>query len=248
MVRRILQAMELSPEDSVLEIGPGKGALTGHLVRRVKKLLLVEKDPALSEEMSFRLQDHDNIEVINQDFLTMPWEEVKARLGENFKVISNLPYQAATAILIRLLKNVQPNSIMVLMFQKEVADRLLGKPHTKDYGSLTIFTQIFARVRVLFEVPPYAFRPPPRVMSTVLKFKLREEALLNSVELEEFESLLRAGFSHRRKMLRQNLRHFFSQQSAQDIEGRLQAVEASPKARAEELSVEQWLKMYRSSG
>jgi 16S rRNA (adenine1518-N6/adenine1519-N6)-dimethyltransferase len=245
VVHRILKALELASQDHILEIGPGKGALTGPLAGAAQKLLLIEKDPMLAEQVREKFQGRQEVQVSCDDFLELPWERITETLGDNFKVVSNLPYQAATANLVRLLRHMHPGSLMVLMFQKEVADRLSAVPHTKSYGSLTVFTQIFADVRPVTEVPPAAFRPPPRVESTVLKFKFHPRPLVSLDQLPRFERLLSAGFSHRRKMLRQNLRKYFPEESASQVEGRLQAVAAAPTARAEELSTAQWIRLFR---
>jgi 16S rRNA (adenine1518-N6/adenine1519-N6)-dimethyltransferase len=237
--------LELSPTDKVLEIGPGKGALTGTLARRVGHLLLVEKDPALAETVRGHFTQEAPVEVLTADFLEIPFEEITSRLGKDFKVVSNLPYQSATAILQRLLLHLAPGTILVLMFQKEVGDRLMAEPFCKDYGSLSIFTQILSKGRVLFNVPPKAFRPPPQVESVVLKLKVRPIPLISREELPIFEQWVRTGFAHRRKMLRQNLKPCFAGETAGAIEDRLKKVGASPGARAEELSVEQWLELYK---
>jgi 16S rRNA (adenine1518-N6/adenine1519-N6)-dimethyltransferase len=244
-IQRILQALELSGSENVLEIGPGKGALTGSLARRAGRLLLVEKDPFLAEVVQQHFSSEDSVEILTADFLELPFEEITTRLGREFRVVSNLPYQAATAILQRLLLNVSPGTRLVLMFQKEVGDRLLAGPGTKDYGSLSIFTQVLAKGKVLFEITPMAFRPPPQVDSVVVKLKVRDQPLVAMEELPKFESLTRAGFAHRRKMLRQNLKTCFTGETAEAIEQRLKAVGASPGARAEELSVEQWVELYK---
>lgn len=244
-VHRILQALELGPGDKVLEIGPGKGALTGPLLHRAGQVLLVEKDPFLAQWVSEHLKGRGNAEIMTADFLELPWEEITRRLGREFKVVSNLPYQAATAILQKLLHHLNPGAILVLMFQKEVGERLLAKPSTKDYGSLSVFTQVLARGRELFEISPMAFRPPPQVDSVVLKLKMRAVPLIPREETKELETLLRAGFGHRRKMLRQNLKSVFAGETASDIEARLNALGASGTARAEELSVEQWVELYK---
>jgi 16S rRNA (adenine1518-N6/adenine1519-N6)-dimethyltransferase len=244
-VHRILQALELSPTDKVLEIGPGKGALTGPLAHRVGQLLLVEMDPWLAEAVRGHFSPEDPVEVLVGDFLQLHFSEITSRLGKDFKVVSNLPYQSATAILQRLLLQLPPATILVLMFQKEVGNRLLAGPGSKDFGSLSVFTQVLSKGRVLFEVPPKAFRPPPQVDSVVLKLKVRTEPLVSLEELPRFESLVRTGFAHRRKVLRQNLKACFSGESAEAIEGRLQAVGASSGARAEELSVDQWVELYK---
>ena len=244
-VQRIVQALELTGSESVLEIGPGKGALTGSLARHAGRLLLVEMDPFLADGVRGHFSQQDSVEVLTADFLELPFTEITSRLGKDFRVVSNLPYQAGTAILQKLLLHLSPESILVLMFQKEVGDRLLAGPGTKDYGSLSIFTQVLAKGRELFVVTPMAFRPPPQVDSVVVKLKIRSEPLVAMNELPKFENLIRAGFAHRRKMLRQNLKSCFAGETAEKIEDRLKAVGAAPGARAEELSVEQWVELYK---
>lgn len=247
IVNKILSSLELKVEDRVLEIGPGKGALTGPLARRVKKLLLIEKDPSLAKEVQSYLIGDPHVVVLAQDFLTLPWGRITEALGSDFKTVSNLPYQSGTAIFLKLLKNLPGNALMVLMFQKEVGERLLAKPRTKAYGSLSVITQVICEGRVLFEVEPNAFRPPPKVWSVVLKLKIRHRPLIPPAQWDRFEGLLRAGFSHRRKMLRQNLRSYFKGEAASDIEARLSAVGGKPTARGEELSVEQWINLFHQN-
>jgi 16S rRNA (adenine1518-N6/adenine1519-N6)-dimethyltransferase len=245
IIHKIIKALELKPNDHLLEIGPGRGAITIPLVKELKKFLLVEKDVYLADLLRDKFKDLKNVEILTQDFLETAWPQLQKVLGNEFKIVSNLPYQAATAILIKLLTEAKPGTLMVLMFQKEVGDRLLAEPHTKAYGSLTIFVELFAQVKLLTLVPPQAFKPPPQVDSAVLKFNLREKPLIPREELADFENLLQAGFAHRRKMLRQNLKTVFTSESAQQIEERLGSIQASLQARAEELSVEQWLRLFQ---
>lgn len=246
VIQRIVRALDLRPGDSVLEIGPGKGALTRPLVAHPGPLLLVEKDFVLAEELRQRYSQEPHIQVRTGDFLDLPWSEIVSVLGSTFKVVSNLPYEAATAILVKLLSYAPPETSLVLMFQKEVGARLLAQPRTKDYGSLTVFCQVHAEVKSLIEVPPEAFRPPPKVRSQVLHLRIRKRPLVSTEDEPDFERLVQAGFAHRRKMLRQNLRAYFVSDAALEIEARLQKVQAAPTARAEELSVEQWLSLFKA--
>lgn len=245
VIQRILRALDLKPEDRVLEIGPGRGALTLPLAEGVARLLLIEKDRELAAWLRERLAAFP-VEILEGDFLELPWEEVESRLGKKIKIVSNLPYNVGTAIFTRLLRAVAPGTEMVLMFQKEVGERLTAKPGTKAYGSLSIFTQLAAEVRTVCVVPPSAFHPPPKVESLVLKFRKREVPLLPPEEWEYFEVCLHDGFAQRRKMLRQNLRGFFGHASAAEIEARLSAVGAKTQARAEELSLEQWVALFKA--
>ena len=246
VIHKILMSLNLHADDSVLEIGPGRGALTMPLTRKVGRLLLVEKDTHLAELLRRRLDGQENVSILEGDFLSISWEEVIRELGASFKVVSNLPYQVSTAILTKLLSHAPPGTLMILMFQKEVADRLLASPGTKAYGSLSVFTQMVSDVRHLLDAKPHAFTPPPKVDSSVLRFSIRERPLIPREEWAAFEELLHSGFRQRRKMLRQNLKSFFQKNTAEQIEARLTAVGATSRARAEELSLAQWLKLFRS--
>lgn len=247
IIHRILRALDLKAGDAVLEIGPGRGALTFPLAKAGARLLLVEKDRELANLLGERLAGA-SVEILEGDILEIELGEIEARLGRGFKVVSNLPYNVGTAILTRLLHTLEPGSRLVLMFQKEVGERLLARPGTKDYGSLSVFTQLAAEARLVCRVPPEAFRPPPQVESLVLAFDLRSAPLLPRPEWEAFENFIKAGFAQRRKMLRQNLRPAMGGIAASEVELRLSAVGAAAGARAEELSVEQWVGLFRARG
>lgn len=244
IIHRIVKALNLKPQDKVLEIGPGRGALTEVIATQVAKLLLIEKDSWLSEALATKFSKLSNVVIFTNDFLEINWSEIEATLGEHFKIVSNLPYNVATAILEKLLLHAKPKTEMVLMFQKEVADRLRGTPRSKAYGSLSIFAQILAEIRPVCEVPPKAFRPMPKITSSVLHFVLRENPLIDRAHLQAFETFVQSGFAQRRKMLRQNLKQYAN--SSSEIESKLENIGASPQARAEELSVEQWVALFQS--
>ncbi|MFO1463440.1 MAG: 16S rRNA (adenine(1518)-N(6)/adenine(1519)-N(6))-dimethyltransferase RsmA [bacterium] len=245
VIQKILRALEPNPEDVVLEIGPGRGALTRPLAERVGRLVLVEKDRELAAWLRGEFQE-GKVEVVEGDFLECDWRELQARLAPAFKVVSNLPYNVGTAIFTKLLRAVPPGTLLVLMFQKEVGARLLAEPRCKDYGSLSVFTQLAAEGRPVCLVPPSAFKPPPKVESLVLRFRKREAPLLPEAQWLDFEVLLHAGFAQRRKMLRQNLRHALGGVSAEEVEARLHSLGANPQARAEELSLEQWVALFKA--
>ncbi len=240
-----MTALDLKQGEPVLEIGPGRGALTFPLAKTGARLLLVEKDRELAALLREKLPPA-GVEILEADFLEAELSEIESRLGKGFKVVSNLPYNVGTAILSKLLHALAPGSRLVLMFQKEVGERLLAKPGSKDYGSLSVFAQLAAEARLVCRVPPEAFRPPPQVESLVLAFEIRREPLLARPDWEDFENFTRAGFAQRRKMLRQNLRPALGGIDAAEVEQRLAAVGAKVGARAEELSVEQWVKLFKA--
>jgi len=244
VIQRILRSLQLQAQDRVLEIGPGRGALTLPLAEGVGRLLLVEKDRDLAARLRETLAEKP-VEVVEGDFLELPWSDLEQRVGGSPKIVSNLPYNVGTAILVKLLRSVAPGTLMVLMFQREVGERILAKPGTKEYGSLSIFCQLAAETNRISIVSPSAFHPPPKVESMVIRFVKREQPLLPESEWSHFEEFLRAGFAQRRKMLRQNLRPAWSGISAETVEAKLKAVQANPQARAEELSVEQWVRLFR---
>ena len=228
VINRILKSLRLGPHDRVLEIGPGRGALTQPLAEKY----------AATEKVS----------VVVGDFLELPWDELVLKLGEpGYKIVSNLPYEVSTAILTKLLEQAAPGTEMALMFQKEVADRVASPTRRKDYGSLSVFCQLAAQIRPLFDVPPGAFVPPPKVDSSVLHFRIREQPLIAKPDWPDFEALIQSGFRQRRKMLRQNLRPYFSGESAEAVEARLEKVGANRQARAEELGVGEWVALWRLS-
>ncbi len=197
VVRRIADALGVFEDDCVVEIGGGGGALTEELIKRnPKELVVVEIDPEWCEYLSSKFE---NLKVINADAVEFNFSS----LGSKWKFAGNLPYNVSTAILRNLLDHRKVFEKGVFMVQKEVADRLTASSG-KDYGYLPALLSNFFSFKKLFDVPPGAFQPPPKVMSTVFlmepkSFDMRKEELL------EFERFLKKAFSHRRKKLKKNL-------------------------------------------
>ncbi len=203
---RLIGAIAPQPADSFLEIGPGRGALTFRLAPRVAHLTAVELDPAMVQVLEPRLPG--NVTLVASDFLEFDIGSVAGRSG--IRVAGNLPYNAAAPILFKLLKTYRDTSRLIdatLMVQREVADRIAAAPGSREYGTLSIFTQLRADVRRLLTLPPGAFRPIPKVHSTVLGLRFRR----HSVEIRDeatFEALVRSIFTQRRKTLVNALRPF----------------------------------------
>lgn len=203
--RRIVDALEAGPEDEVLEIGPGTGALTNHLAGSVKRLVAVELDDRLAESLARRFQDEPSVEIRHANALDLELEDVTpdpARL----KVIGNIPYNITSPLIFWLLeRTVRPERI-VLMIQKEVADRILASPGTKTYGALSVGVRTVARVERLFNVGRGAFRPAPDVDSTVIRITPLRPPPLEPEEEADLRVLTRTAFSWRRKQLQKILR------------------------------------------
>lgn len=196
---RIVEALGADPASEVLEIGPGGGALTGHLEGRVRLLLLVELDDALAAELDVRFRGREDVRALHRDFLELDRREV-AEDPSGLLVIGNIPYSITTPILFRLLAPPRPRRIVV-MVQEEVADRILAEPGGKEYGALSVGVQSVAQVERVLRVPRGAFRPVPRVDSAVLRITPIDPSPLTEEEAEAFRALVRALFQWRRKKL-----------------------------------------------
>jgi 16S rRNA (adenine1518-N6/adenine1519-N6)-dimethyltransferase len=231
VARRIVDALGAGPADAVLEIGPGRGALTKHLLGRTARLTAVEVDRALFEALSVRGAGVPGWSIVHRDFLKWPLPS-----DGPYRVIGNLPYNAANAILRKLLDWDQWTEAVV-MVQKEVADRIQASPGGRDYGILSLAVQSRAGVELLFNVPPGAFRPPPRVMSTVLR--LRRRTASRVADEAAFFRVLHAAFGQRRKTLLNSLAHGLDM-GKDAVRTALEKEGIDPGRRAETLNLEEF--------
>lgn len=206
---RIVGAANLSAEDQVVEIGPGKGVLTKRMAALAKRVVAVELDEQLKEVQDF--SGCTNIEVVWGDFLKIDWKTLPLEPGP-VKVVANIPYYITSPIIQKLLQADEIETIpldqvhplaesIVIMIQKEVADRILADPGSKEYGSLSIFCQYAARIERVLKVPAGAFFPPPKVDSAVIRLSPRTEPPVEVKNPQTFFRLVRAAFSQRRKTL-----------------------------------------------
>jgi 16S rRNA (adenine1518-N6/adenine1519-N6)-dimethyltransferase len=203
--RRIVDALEAGPEDEVLEIGPGTGALTRHLAGEVRRLIAIELDDRLVELLRQEYATAPNVEILHADALSLDLAELTDDL-EGLRVIGNIPYNITTPLIFWLLdRPVRPASI-VLMIQKEVADRILAPPGSKIYGALSVGVQTVARAERLFGVGRRAFRPAPDVDSTVIRITPHRPPPLSRDEELDLRTLTRTAFAWRRKQLQRILR------------------------------------------
>ena len=202
--RKIVEAFGASPDDEVLEIGPGRGALTRHLVGRVGRLALVEIDDALAVALRDRFDSRPDVRVVHADVLDVDLPSILEK-PEKTRVIGNIPYNITTPIIFKLLERPRPLDI-VLMVQAEVADRITARVGTKSYGALSVGVRSVARVERLFKVGRGAFRPVPRVESAVVRITPIRPEPLDPTEEERVRRVVRASFQWRRKQLRKILR------------------------------------------
>lgn len=224
---------------TVIEIGPGAGAITEILATRARRLIAVELDRALADQLRARLPQ---IEVLEADILTVDLNAL-CESEEKLRVIGNLPYYITSPILSHLFKHHAVVNTAVVMMQREVADRVLTSPGSRDYGVLSATAQLYARVERVLDLPPSAFMPPPEVHSTVLRLTMHSRFAELGIEPELFLAFLRQCFAHKRKTLAKNFRAAGFNSSR--IMQALQESGIAPTARAEEINLERMAGLWK---
>ncbi|MCI5773748.1 MAG: 16S rRNA (adenine(1518)-N(6)/adenine(1519)-N(6))-dimethyltransferase RsmA [Erysipelotrichaceae bacterium] len=227
----------------VIEIGPGIGALTQMLAQRAKFVLAYEIDTKLLDVLAYSLADLDNVKIINEDFLNCELASVVKTLKEQYgKVVvcANLPYYITTPILFKLFECEQQVDKITVMMQKEVADRFSAKVNSKDYNALSVMSQYLYDVKTIIKVSRNVFNPKPNVDSAVVQFSQHQRPAIN--DQAAFFALVKASFKQRRKTLYNNLREYL--QDGPLVEKILADCQLSNKARAQELSLEQFIQLY----
>ena len=210
---RIADALGDISQRTVVEIGPGHGAITNLLAPRCARLHCIEFDPALARELTFRFRNDPHVTIYHADILETDLTQLRTDNGElttgPLDVVGNLPYYITSDILLHLFAVARLGllSRAVVMMQREVADRIAAPPGVSDYGPLSAFTQLHAQVTNLFTLPPSAFNPPPDVYSTVVRLEFAPRFTELGVEPETFNKFLRASFAQKRKTLSNNLRN-----------------------------------------
>ncbi len=206
VVERIVEAFAPQEDETAIEIGPGTGALTSRLVGRVGQLFAVEFDRELIPLLKEKLGGHPNFSPVEGDALALDLCRMIAPAADA-RLIANLPYYISTAILQRLIEQRACLTEMVLMLQREVVERLVAPPSSAERGYLSVLVQFYCETEVLFDVGPGAFRPAPKVWSTVARLRVRESLPVAVTDEELLRRLVSAGFAQRRKTLFNNLRH-----------------------------------------
>ena len=234
LLKKIVSLADIQPSDSVCEIGPGGGALTGLLCQAAQYVLALEVDPRMVEFLKTELAGCSNLEIQEQDALRYSFED----LPEHTIIVANLPYNISTPTMFRLLEAQQKITRMVLTMQLEVAQRLVAKPRTKDYGVLSVMVQHLADVKFGFKVSRKCFRPVPDVDSGVVRLDIRPDQLAKSEDLPHFQRIVRAAFGQRRKTLLNAFRSAgISNDSLQQVQ---QDTGISLSRRAETLSIQEF--------
>jgi len=247
---RIVEAARIGPGDDVVEVGAGLGSLTARAAQRANRVLAIEIDRSFEPVLAERFAGTDNVHVLVADVLVHSLDElVGAHLPDagNLKLIGNLPFNAAAHIIMQCLEADSFFSTLVVMVQKEVADRLVAEPRTRDYSSITVAARFYADVEVVQIVPRTVFAPRPRVDAAVVRFVCRETMPLGETERAMFSKTVRAAFGKRRKMLKNALAAL--ERSDVPAGGTLRALESAdidPARRGETLGLDEFIDLARA--
>ncbi len=249
VLKQILATAEVGPEDTVLEVGAGLGTLTQALAERARRVVAVEVDPQLVSILRSRLQSQPSIEIVQGDILALDIAGLMQGEGTHqappYKVVANIPYYITSAVLRHLLEASARPQLIVLMVQKEVAQRIVGKPG--QMSLLAVSVQFYALPRLVARVPARAFYPQPKVDSAIVRIDPREQLPLGPGDIDPFFSLVRAGFAQRRKQLRNALAHGLALSAPLVAEAMNQAG-IEQRRRAQTLSVAEWVTLYCTLG
>jgi len=251
---KIVEALGDVSQGTVLEIGPGRGIITSLLAPRTRRVIAIELDRVLAAQLRMKFALRPNVEIIEGDILAIDFSTLfgpkpgSTRPGIDFKpepvrVVGNLPYYITSDILLRLFAHRQYFETIVIMLQREVAERLAAAPGTSDYGLLSATAQLYARVDSLFTLPPGAFSPPPKVHSTVVRLTLAPRIESLRVPEEEFIDFLKLSFGQKRKTLWNNLK---TQYAPGVLRSALEKTAVKPTVRAEALSLEKSAALFRA--
>ena len=235
-LQAMVSAGAVAPEDTIVEIGPGLGTLTKHLVRTAKHVVAVEYDAELAKQLPTRISA-DNLEVVEADCLTFDY----ARMPAGYKVIANIPYYLTSNLLRVLSELANPPSVIVLLIQKEVAERVAAAPG--DMSLLSVSVQLYYTAVLKQLVPAELFTPPPKVDSQIIQLVRRHEPLFKGLDHKQFFRIVKAGFSQRRKKLRSSLSAGLHM-SKPEISNLLERAGVSADVRPQELSLAQWHRIY----
>ena len=252
ILKNIVAAGDVKDTDKVVEIGPGIGALTEQLARAAKQVVAFEIDDRLIPVLDHTMAPYDNVTIVHNDILKVDLEKEFAKQFADttapLKLVANLPYYITTPILMQVLQSGIHFDNIVVMMQKEVADRLSAEPGTKDYGSLTLAVQYRMNAKLAFTVSRTAFVPNPNVDSAIISLTPREPLAVQPRDEKQLFELFKIGFVMRRKTLWNNLTTAFGKGEAMQakLTAALEAIDLDPRTRAEKLSLERFIELHNA--
>jgi len=242
ILNKVIRTAKIEKEDVVLEVGPGLGEMTLALARHAKRVIAIEIDPKLVAILKKKMEDLPNVEVVRSDILRLNFNQFLEKEGQPIKVVANLPYQISTPLLFRFIESKEVFATFTLTLQKEVAERMVAPPGGKDYGPLSIFTQLFLDISVRFFIKPSAFFPPPKIESAVVHMAWKEKPIIETEDDAWFKRVVRACFGYRRKMLINALKHS-EINLPESVELRMERIGIDPRRRPETLTIREFVSL-----
>ncbi len=258
LLKLVVRSADIQPTDIILEVGTGTGGLTVQMAPKAKRVVTVELDPQLFQLAGEELFSCGNVTMLNMDVLKnknrlnpevmKTIQEVREQNpGSDLKLVANLPYSVATPIMTNLLGLPDPPKSMTVLIQKEVGERMIAAPGTKDYGALSLWCQCQADVKIVRVIPPGVFFPPPKVFSAIVHLEYRPEKRAKFEDLDGWHDFIRAMFFHRRKFLRSELISCFKNiLEKPDVDAILEEMNLTPETRAEQLDLETMSALYET--
>jgi 16S rRNA (adenine1518-N6/adenine1519-N6)-dimethyltransferase len=236
IARKIISSLNSKSDDHILEIGSGTGILTKYLVKNAAKVVAVEIDKNLVQQLFKQFESATIFSVYHDDILKISFEEILAG-NQSWKVVANLPYHIASPVLFKLFEQRYFFDNATLMVQKEVAQRIVTKPGTKDYGILSVFSQFYTEPKILFDVSKHVFFPKPEVTSAIVQLKFKRADFFNKQGEALFRQIVKGTFNQRRKMLRNSML------AISDLNINLERIQFDLKQRPEQLSVPNFVEL-----
>jgi 16S rRNA (adenine1518-N6/adenine1519-N6)-dimethyltransferase len=242
ILSKVVRTAGIEETDVVLEVGPGLGVLTLALAKEAKRVIAVEIDQKLVEILKEKVADCPNVEIIRKDIMEVDFNDLIERGGQPLKVVANLPYQISTPLIFRFIEARSVFASLTLMLQKEVAERMTAVPGGKDYGPLSIFTQIVSDFSIRFLIKPSAFFPPPKVDSAVIHMVWKKGPMAEIEDIEWFKRVVRGSFGYRRKTLMNALKYSDLSLPEEGAE-RMKRNGIDPQRRPETLTIEEYVRL-----
>jgi len=231
LISKIIKEINPKEENNILEIGPGKGAITEPVLKKINHITVVEIDPDMIKILKHKISS-ENISILAKDVLGINDEFFK----KFNKIIGNLPYYIATEIILKITKSYSSSSELYFMVQKEVAERITAKPSNKSFGRLSVMLQYYFDTELLFELPPEAFSPQPKITSAFIRLIRKKRVSLKVIDKDNFEQIIKIAFSQKRKTIKNNFKNILFNKDFLNLE-------ISPKIRAETLTIDQFIKL-----
>lgn len=239
VIDKIVHCINPGTADHIIEIGPGLGALTQPLLKQLTRLDVIELDRDVIPRLG-KLEGNERLHIHNDDVLTFDFKEFQQSNfdRQQLRIIGNLPYNISTAVLFHLIEHRDVIQDLHFMLQKEVVERIAAAAGSHDYGRLSVMMQLHFRIQPLFNVSPQCFRPVPRVESAIVRLTPKTNVLISADEHNDFSALVRQAFSHRRKTLKNNLKHLCDTVT-------IDAVGIDHTKRPQELALDDYIRLFR---